>query len=91
MFQNVSSLKIKQILQNKNQILVNKLVLDIRAYADVDLEAVYSCHFLTAPVSPTCPDIETGSCHAGNIEHSQIRDFNDTVGYKGVKFLNRVL
>ena len=46
-----------------------------RVDTDVLMEVAYSCNFLAVSDSSTCPDIGTNSCHAGIIEHFEIRGF----------------
>ena len=45
---------------------------------DVLMEVTYSCNFLAVSDSSTCPDIGTSRCHAGIIEHFEIRGFKMT-------------
>ena len=45
---------------------------------DVLMEVAYSCNFLAVSDSSTCPDIGTSWCHAGIIEHFEIRGFKMT-------------
>ena len=62
-------------------ILVQGLAIDVivffisRVDTDVLMEVAYSCKFLAVSDSSTCPDIGTSWCHAGIIEHFDIRGF----------------
>ena len=49
-----------------------------RVDTDVLIEVAYSCNFLAVSDSSTCPDIGTSWCHAGIIEHFEIRGFKMT-------------
>ena len=49
-----------------------------RVDTDVLMEVAYSCNFLAVSDSSTCPDIGTSWCHAGIIEHFEIRGFKMT-------------
>ena len=49
-----------------------------RVDTDVLMEIAYSCNFLAVCDSSTCPDIGTSWCHAGIIEHFEIRGFKMT-------------
>ena len=49
-----------------------------RVDTDVLMEVAYSCNFLAVSDSSTCPDIGTSWCHAGIIEHFEIRGFRMT-------------
>ena len=49
-----------------------------RVDRDVLMEVAYSCNFLAVSDSSTCPDIGTSWCHAGIIEHFEIRGFKMT-------------
>ena len=51
---------------------------DSRVDTDVLMEVAYSCNFLAVSDSSTCPDIGTSWCHAGIIEHFEIRGFKMT-------------
>ena len=49
-----------------------------RVDTDVLMEVAYSFNFLAVSDSSTCPDIGTSWCHAGIIEHFEIRGFKMT-------------
>ena len=49
-----------------------------RVDTDVLMEVAYRCNFLAVSDSSTCPDIGTSWCHAGIIEHFEIRGFKMT-------------
>ena len=49
-----------------------------RVDTDVLMEVAYSCNFLAVSDSSTCPDKGTSWCHAGIIEHFEIRGFKMT-------------
>ena len=49
-----------------------------RVDTDVLMEVSYRCNFLAVSDSSTCPDIGTSWCHAGIIEHFEIRGFKMT-------------
>ena len=49
-----------------------------RVDTDVLMEVAYSCNFLAVSDSSTCPGIGTSWCHAGIIEHFEIRGFKMT-------------
>ena len=49
-----------------------------RVDTDVLMEVAYSCNFLAVSDSSTCPDIGPSWCHAGIIEHFEIRGFKMT-------------
>ena len=51
---------------------------DSRVDTDVLMEVAYSCNFLAVSDSSTCPDIGTSWCHAGIIQHFEIRGFKMT-------------
>ena len=52
--------------------------LNSRVDTDVLMEVAYSYNFLAVSDSSTCPDIGTSWCHAGIIEHFEIRGFKMT-------------
>ena len=49
-----------------------------RVDTDVLMEVAYSCNFLAVSDSSACPDIGTSWCHAGIVEHFEIRGFKMT-------------
>ena len=53
-------------------------LLNSRVDTVVLMEVAYSCNFLAVSDSSTCPDIGTSWCHAGIIEHFEIRGFKMT-------------
>ena len=53
----------------------NGCITSSRVDRDVLMEVAYSCNFLAVSDSSTCPDIGTSWCHAGIIEHFEIRGF----------------
>ena len=70
--------------RNREQIWGSYFVIEMiklsysRVDTDVLMEVAYSCKFLAVSDSSTCPDIGTSWCHAGIIEHFEIRGFKMT-------------
>ena len=64
--------------QQKGYIIIMCIKINSRVDTDVLMEVAYSCNFLAVSDSSTCPDIGTSWCHAGIIEHFEIRGFKMT-------------
>ena len=72
-------LRIWEIMSFVKQMFVKQIIRNFsRVDTDVLMEVAYSCNFLAVSDSSTCPDIGTSWCHAGIIEHFEIRGFKMT-------------